>query len=909
MAITREDINTSLPAIQKAMVNKVSELLRTERKGGKDLGDKLAKIEAASWMTDYLENYIVAGTVLTEGVSSQSTLDFSTFNASTLADGMSIDVIVSGNNGYLVNLATYIGNYYGFTLNQFIDDLAIQIELQSTWSAARVGSTLVINAPDSIGAIPNGSSAQIIFADYYAVVKDKNVGATASALNQIAVAPITRTVYATNPSSNAIAYNTVADTIANPAISASSQDVVFLPIEGHRGYSRASLGTQPANYTWGCDVRLSDGLLFYTTGFFLQVVDSTNTIIDTVTLTAGSTPSYYYAVVNQSTGKIYVFNDNIAYKEITWTGPGLAVVGPAISLPIPFVGELGNACYSPFNQSVYIVFFGNIVRINSAGVFVNSVVLLNTVSRHWIGVNPYNGNIYAKQIDAGASVYTYSPTLSLLSTQTISSSVGQMGIDVGTSDSTLRMYATGPSGGNIFEYDSSFNQINQFNFYIGNTPSITSCYFSKQTRHLILVGRNADPANGYDVLTYSIAEQKLLMRYPMPSPNIDNFINQFFEDATNNIWLQEGLNGFIRKLIYRDYSSYTQGQLWIQAYGTLVKIYYINGTSLVESDFYINNNEYGLDRIRAHSDNSVSIYAETNPTFLFPYFIHVDATNLVGFPFIDSNELGGFKTEVSPSAIGLYKIDSIVYKPYGQLYMIGSAYPVASGVAEMHIFSITGGWQGRINNGFISYKAIAYNEIDGLIYAIDAAGRLKSYDGSALPLSNIQLPFTPAIAGGVEMIYDSYYDKLVVLNGIGGDIFIINPYTGDVYEPIGTPISGYSFRGIETDNQGRIYVNVFNTIAAVGRILSISFINGGQIQINGIFAGGETMIVWQESQNCLSQEEVEGMYEEIKSWLGVSLCGDQDFSMPDSPYSLQNRLLTASTGLFITTALGQYIAT
>ena len=78
--------------------------------------------------------------------------------------------------------------------------------------------------------------------------------------------------------------------------------------------------------------------------------------------------------------------------------------------------------------------------------------------------------------------------------------------------------------------------------------------------------------------------------------------------------------------------------------------------------------------------------------------------------------------------------------------------------------------------------------------------------------------------------------------------------------------------------------------------------------INGIFAGGETTVVWTEGQNCLTQEEVEGMFEQIKSWLGVSVCGDQDFSMPDSPYSLQNRLLTTSTGLFITTALGQYIA-
>jgi hypothetical protein len=908
MAITREDINTSLPSIQKAMVGKVGELLRTERKGGKDLGDKLAKIEAASWMTDYLENYIVAGTVLTEGVSSQSTLDFSTFNATTLADGMSIDIIVSGSNGYLVGLAAYIGNYYGFTLNQFIEDIAIQIELQSLWSAVRVNSTLVIDAPETIGAIPNGSSVQIIFADYYAVVKDKNVGATASALNQIAVAPITRTVYATNPSSNAIAYNTVADTIANPAISASSEDVVFLPLEGHRGYSRQPLGLLTTSSTWGGDVRLSDGRFFYTTSNALQVVDSTNTIIDTVILTAGF-EQYTLPVVNQSTGKIYVFNTNLAYREITWTGPGLAVVGPEISLPIPYAGDLGNACYSAFNQSVYVVHYGNIVRINSAGVFANSVVVLNTISYYWIGVNPYNGNIYAKPTSLQASVYTYSPTLSLLSTQTISSSVGQMGIDVGTSNATLRMYAIGSSGGNIFEYDSSFNQINQFNFYIGNSPSLTSCYFSKQTRHLILVAINAVPSQGYDVLTYSIAEQKLLMRYPIASPDIDNFINQFFEDATNNIWLQEGLNGLIRKLIYRDYSSYTQGQLWIQSSGTSIKIYYINGTSLVLSDFFVNNNEYGLGRIRAHSDNSVSIYAETNPTFLFPYFIHVDATNLVGFPFINGSNLGGFKTEVSPSTIGLYKIDSIVYKPYGQLFMIGTAYPVASGISEMHIFSITGGWQGRINNGFVTYKAIAYNELDGLIYAIDGAGRLKSYDGSALPLSDIPLSFTPSISGGVEMIYDSYYDKLVVLNGVGGDIFIINPYTGDVYEPIGTPISGYSFRGITTDNQGRIYVNVFNTIAAVGRILSISFINGDQINISGIFAGGETMIVWQESQNCLSQEEVEGMYEEIKSWLGVSLCGDQDFSMPDSPYSLQNRLLTASTGLFITTALGQYIAT
>jgi hypothetical protein len=405
-------------------------------------------------------------------------------------------------------------------------------------------------------------------------------------------------------------------------------------------------------------------------------------------------------------------------------------------------------------------------------------------------------------------------------------------------------------------------------------------------------------------MTYSFSEGRPLMQTTPNTALLINNTKQFFE-GTSTTWHLSGAatGGSFEILQYYDYSANVEGQLWIND-GGVVKIYYISGATLIPSVFSLDNSVYNLLKISVDSNNWVCVHKSN--TFIFPYFWYIDASNLTGFYQVVST-VGLINTEVFPATIGLYQIDSVVYKPYGQLYTIGAAYPVASGAAEIQMFSITGGWQGRINNGFVAYKAIAHNTFDGLIYAIDANGRLKSYDGSALPLSDVQLSFTPALSG-VEMVYDSYFDKLVVLNGVGGNIYLVNPYSGDVIQPIGTPISGYAFHGIATDNQGRIYVNTLDITASLGRILSISFINGDQIDINGIFAGGETTLIWTDGQNCLTQEEVEGMFEQIKSWLGVSVCGDQDFSMPDSPYSLQNRLLTTSTGLFITTALGQYIA-
>jgi hypothetical protein len=850
-----------------------------------------------------IEDYIPLGTILVPSVSATAIVDFSSFDISLLADDMTIIVSVSGD--YNTTLATITGDFFGFSLNDFIDAIITEIELQSVWTATRVASTLVIESPSGIGALPNGSEVQIIFPDYFAQVNDEDLGAvTFAPPKQISVAPVTRTVYTTNDLDEIKGYDTVSDVVTTTA--GYQGDTVFLPVQGHRGYSELPNTPLGAFATWGGDVRLSDSLFFYTSITNLYVVDASNTVVDTIPL--GGISSFYYTVINQSTDKIYVFNNAQEYREVTWTSFGVYAVGAAIALPALVDFSLGNSCYSPFNQSVYAYVWGYIVQINSAGVAIDSVTVANTSFNHWIGVNPYNGNIYAKQIDAGTSIYTYSPSLSLLSTNTIASTIGQIGIDVGVDDTTLKMYGIGGTYGSnfVYEYDSSFNFINQYNIDIPNIL-IQSCYFSKQTGFLILIALNQ--SGTYSIITYSVGEGKVLMRSPQIFTSLLNYTNQFFEDATNNIWFQSnGLSGAIQKLAYRDYSSYTEGQLWVQAFGTTIKIFYINGTSLVESDFYINNNDFGFQRITAHSNNSVALYKEG--TVVFPYFIYVDATNLSGFVSMGGT-VGLYDTEAVAGAVGMYQIDSVIYNDITQTqWMIGLSYPVASGNEEIHTFS-NGVWQGSINNNFIKIKAIAHNTTNGLVYSIDANGVLKAYDSTLSLVSTTQLSFTPSVNEGI-MIYDSFYDKLVYLNGVGGELYIINPNNGVVVEPISLAELNalfYAIHSIASDMQGRIYLGIIDLDNTVARVLSISLVDGDEVNLDGSISGGITGEV--QTENCLTAAQVQVVIDKIKQLCQICEgCGEYaKTALPDPiPENFDTYIVTDSNS-YIIDDLGNRIIT
>lgn len=177
--LTSSRLQSAMPEVEIGIVAMLEMLRRMEYNGSKGCGDYFAKIELALDDYEYFTNkYIVPGTRSITSVSASVTIDFSSFDINTLADGMHIIVVTNvdldgdGNEEEII-LADIYGDYYSETgVSPLLADIATAINGGTTgWAASSDATSITISCPSNLGALPNSAVVNIVFQPYYQFTK------------------------------------------------------------------------------------------------------------------------------------------------------------------------------------------------------------------------------------------------------------------------------------------------------------------------------------------------------------------------------------------------------------------------------------------------------------------------------------------------------------------------------------------------------------------------------------------------------------------------------------------------------------------------------------------------------------------------------------------------------------------